>query len=113
MSSRGAGRRGDLPLLKMKIMEPSVYILTNTNRTVLYTGVTSDVWKRVLEHRNGTGSQFTRRYRLHRLVFVERHSSMLVAIAREKQIKSWSRARKVALINDVNPAWRDLMPVDD
>ena len=94
-------------------MEPSVYILTNNNKTVLYTGVTSDIWKRVLEHRNGVGSQFTRKYRLHRLVLVERHPTMMSAIAREKQIKSWSRQRKVALINEQNPAWRDLMPFDE
>ena len=93
-------------------MEPCVYILTNASRTVLYTGVTSDIRQRVLEHRNGTGSQFTRKYRLKVLLMVERHPTMMSAIAREKQIKSWSRARKEALISETNPGWLDLMPID-
>ena len=97
---------------KINNMKPCVYILTNANRTVLYTGVTSDICKRVLEHRNGVGSQFTRKYRLHQLIMVEDHPTMMSAIAREKQIKSWSRQRKVELIDKVNPTWRDLMPTE-
>jgi putative endonuclease len=93
-------------------MKPCVYILTNANRTVLYTGVTADIKKRVLEHRNGVGSQFTRRYNLQVVVFIEEHPTMMSAITREKQIKSWSRQRKVMLIGELNPSWRDLMPLE-
>ena len=93
-------------------MEPCVYILTNAKKSVLYTGVTSDIRQRVLEHRNGVGSQFTRKYRLHQLIMVEDHPTMMSAIAREKQIKSWSRQRKVELIEKINPTWRDLMPTE-
>ena len=93
-------------------MKPCVYILTNANRTVLYTGVTADIQKRVLEHRNGVGSQFTRRYNLQVVVFIEEHPTMMSAITREKQIKSWSRQRKVMLIGELNPSWRDLIPTD-
>ena len=89
-------------------MKPCVYILTNANRTVLYTGVTADIKKRVLEHRNGVGSQFTRRYNLQVVVFIEEHPTMMSAITREKQIKSWSRKRKTDLIFEKNPHWVDL-----
>ena len=97
---------------KKSVMKPCVYILTNANRTVLYTGVTADIKKRVLEHRNGIGSQFTRRYNLHVVVYVEEYPTMMSAITREKQIKSWSRRRKDMLIGELNPSWRDLMPTD-
>ncbi|MBO5018105.1 MAG: GIY-YIG nuclease family protein [Alistipes sp.] len=95
------------------MIEPCVYILTNAKKTVLYTGVTSNIRQRVLEHRNGIGSEFTRKYRMKVLLMVERHPTMMSAIAREKQIKSWSRARKEALINETNPAWDDLMPIGE
>ena len=106
----GHGPRNDE---KMKsVMKPYVYILTNINKTVLYTGVTADLRKRVLEHRNGVGSQFTRRYNLQTVVYAEEHPTMMSAIAREKQIKSWSRRRKEELIGELNPGWQDLMPID-
>ena len=89
-------------------MKPCVYILTKANRTVLYTGVTADIKMRVLEHRNGVGSQFTRRYNLQVVVFIEEHPTMMSAITREKQIKSWSRKRKTELIFEKNPHWVDL-----
>ena len=94
-------------------MKPCVYILTNESNTVLYTGVTSDIFKRVREHRDGMGAIFTRKYHLRKLVFVEYHPAMLDAICREKQIKSWSRKRKMELIHSINPLWRDLMPCED
>jgi putative endonuclease len=94
-------------------MRPVVYILTNSYNSVLYTGVTSDIDKRIREHRESVGAEFTRRYNLKKLVFVEYHSSMLEAIEREKQIKSWSRARKCDLINRHNPLWHELMPFYD
>ena len=85
-----------------------VYILTNDRRTVLYTGVTNDVRRRLAEHRAGRGSAFTARYNVGRLVYVEPHADVNDAIAREKQIKAGSRAKKVALVEGQNPDWRDL-----
>lgn len=94
-------------------MTPCVYILTNSSNTVLYVGVTSDLEQRVLQHRNGIGSLFTLKYILRKVVFVERHPTMMSAILREKQVKSWNRERKVALISGLNPMWRDLMPYEE
>lgn len=90
-------------------MQPCVYILTNESKTVLYVGVTSDVEQRIAQHRRGEYDAFTYRYGLHKLVFVEYHTTMISAISREKQLKSWSRKRKDELIRSVNPLWCDLM----
>ena len=84
-----------------------VYILASTSHT-LYTGVTNDLMRRVHEHKTGTGSQFTGKYRIRRLVLCEETNNVRVAIAREKQIKGWDRAKKVALIEASNPCWDDL-----
>ena len=85
-----------------------VYILTNDAHTVLYTGVTSNLPRRLQQHRDGQPGSFTHRYRVKRLVYVEYHSSIWHAIQREKQIKGGSRRMKEALINELNPVWRDL-----
>ena len=85
-----------------------VYILTNKSNKVLYTGVTSGLVGRVFEHRNGNGSSFTSKYKVTKLVYYEVADDILVAIAREKQIKSWNRQRKIDLINGSNSEWRDL-----
>ena len=85
-----------------------VYILTNRHHTALYVGVTNDLVRRVHEHRSKIASDFTTRYNVDRLVFFEETSDVQAAIAREKQIKSGSRARKIALVNAFNPDWRDL-----
>ena len=84
-----------------------VYILASRSRT-LYTGVTNDLNRRVWEHRHGTIPGFTKRYRINRLVHFESTSNVSVAIAREKQIKGWSRAKRIALIESANPTWEDL-----
>ena len=84
-----------------------VYIMTNRQHTVLYTGVTSDLVRRVHEHRTKAVPGFTTRYNLDKLVFYELAAQAPGAIAREKQIKAGSRARKIALIEGVNPGWRD------
>ena len=87
-----------------------VYILTNKNNTVLYTGVTSNLNNRVNEHREGKfASSFTNKYKCHKLVFYEGFARIEDAIAREKQIKGGSRAKKIALINGINPQWNDLL----
>ncbi len=87
-----------------------VYILSNPGRTVLYVGVTNELSKRVWEHRHGPAAlhKFTHRYHVTDLVYYEEYGSVAYAIAREKQIKSWSRARKDALIKSVNPEQTDL-----
>ena len=92
---------------KARMKRPAVYIMTNRRDGARYTGVTSDLVQRVWQHREGkTG--FTARYNLKRLIWYEIHEEMLPAITREKQLKAGSRARKVALIEAMNPAWKDL-----
>lgn len=87
----------------------SIYIMTNRKKTTLYVGVTSDLISRVLEHRQKKyPGSFTSRYNLNYLVYFEHFSHIEEAIAREKQIKGGSRAKKEALINSVNTEWRDL-----
>jgi len=91
----------------------AVYILTNSANRVLYTGVTSDLQKRVWEHRLGRYPEsFAAKYKLYRLVYFETTPDIAVAIAREKQIKAGSRAPKIRLIESMNPEWRDLVGDD-
>lgn len=87
-----------------------VYILTNRNNHVLYTGVTSDLVRRLYQHRKGLTPGFASKYRCHKLVWFENTPDIQSAIAREKQIKGGSRARKIALIEAMNPEWEDLYP---
>ena len=82
--------------------------MTNQHNTVLYTGVTNDLVRRVFQHREKTLPGFTSRYNVDKLVFFEETSDVLAAIAREKQIKGGSRRKKIALIEGLNPGWRDL-----
>jgi putative endonuclease len=84
-----------------------VYILSSRSRQ-LYVGVTNDLLRRVEEHRTGEQDGFTAKYKIHRLVYFEKFQYIGNAIAREKQIKGWLRAKKVALIEEGNPAWEDL-----
>ena len=84
-----------------------VYILAGKS-CVLYVGVTGNLGKRIWQHKEKFFRGFVRRYNLDRLVWFERHSTARGAIAREKEIKKWRRAKKVALIESVNPQWRDL-----
>lgn len=85
-----------------------VYILTNVNKAVLYTGVTNDLKRRVYEHKQGRGSVFTRRFKAHILIYYEVFGDPVNAISREKTIKGGSRARKLSLIDGFNPSWDDL-----
>ena len=85
-----------------------VYIMTNRARGVLYIGVTATLPRRVLQHRNGEGSAFCKRYKLTRLVYAEQHDSIQDAIAREKAMKAWKRDWKIELIEQGNPQWLDL-----
>lgn len=85
-----------------------VYIVTNRKHGTLYTGVTADIAQRVAQHREGTGSSFAAEHRAMRLVYAEFHEDIHTAIVREKRIKKWRRAWKVALIEEMNHDWRDL-----
>jgi putative endonuclease len=86
-----------------------IYIITNNNNTTLYIGVTSNLPKRILEHKEKWyQDSFSARYNLCKLLYYEQFQNMVDAIAREKQLKAGSRAKKVKLIDNFNPEWRDL-----
>jgi len=89
---------------------PCVYILASGQRGTLYIGVTSDLIKRVWEHKNDFVEGFTKKYRVHNLVWFEQHASMESAISREKSLKEWRRHWKIKLIEELNVRWRDLYP---
>jgi predicted GIY-YIG superfamily endonuclease len=88
--------------------QPCVYIVASQRNGTLYTGVTSNLPKRAFEHREGQVPGFTKKHGCKLLVWYELHESMIEAITREKQIKAGSRARKLALIEQLNPDWNDL-----
>ena len=88
--------------------QPCVYILASKRNGTLYTGVTSNLIKRIYEHRNDLVEGFTKKYKVHHLVYYEAHDVMESAIQREKQIKKWNRAYKLRMIEARNPEWRDL-----
>lgn len=88
--------------------QPAVYVLASKRNGTLYIGVTSDLRKRVWEHRNDVVDGFTKRYGIHRLVYYELHADMESAIRREKQMKKWNRAWKLELIEKQNTDWQDL-----
>jgi putative endonuclease len=85
-----------------------VYIMTNENNTVLYTGVTNDLPRRVHEHKNKLAKGFSKRYNITKLIFYEACDDIESAILREKQIKGGSREKKVQLVNSMNKEWSDL-----
>ena len=85
-----------------------VYLLTNKRNTVLYTGVTNNLERRIYEHKNKLIEGFTARYNLNKLVYFESTTSIETAIQREKQIKGWLRKRKNELVESINPEWKDL-----
>ena len=85
-----------------------VYIMTNKRNTVLYTGITNDLKRRVYEHKEKLVEGFTKRYKIGKLVYYEVFQDPENAISREKQIKGGSRAKKIGLVNNINPEWKDL-----
>ena len=85
-----------------------VYILTNENNTVLYIGVTNNIQRRVYEHKTGVYEGFTKKYRVHKLVYYENCHDVRDAIRREKQLKNWSREKKNKLVESINPEWKEL-----
>ncbi len=88
-----------------------VYILTNKPNGTLYVGVTSDLGRRMIEHKHGLVKGFTKKYDLKKLVFLEQYGCVYAAIGREKQLKSWHREWKINLIEEQNPKWNDLYEV--
>jgi putative endonuclease len=88
--------------------EYCVYIMTNMHNTVLYTGVTNNLARRVYEHKNGLGSAFVKKYNVHKLIYYEVGDNIQSVLAREKQIKGGSRQKKINLIKSLNPEWKDL-----
>ena len=89
-------------------MSYHVYIMSNPRRTTLYIGVSGDLFKRVYQHKHGLTEGFTKKYLLRDLVYFEETSDVNVAITREKQLKGWRRDRKAALVEAMNPEWKDL-----
>lgn len=85
-----------------------VYIMTNKVNTVLYTGVTNDLYRRVLQHKSGKGGAFTSKYNIIKLLYYDCGEDITAAITREKQIKGGSRQAKIDLVNSINPTWNDL-----
>jgi putative endonuclease len=85
-----------------------VYILTSKRNGTLYAGMTNDLANRVNKHKNGSGSNFVKKYKVHILVYFEKVTGYLKARRREKQLKWWKRKWKLALIEQMNPKWRDL-----
>jgi putative endonuclease len=88
--------------------QPCVYILASQRNGTLYVGVTSDLVKRIWEHKGHFVDGFTKEYGVDQLVWYEQHVSMASAILREKQLKKWNRAWKLRLIEEINPEWKDL-----
>lgn len=87
-----------------------VYILAKERNGVLYIGVTSDLVKRVWQHRNNVVEGFTKKYQVHDLVYYEQYGSVETALNREKRLKEWKRQWKINLIETINPYWNDLFP---
>jgi putative endonuclease len=85
-----------------------VYVMTNAHHTVIYSGMTNHLARRVYEHKNGLGGVFTKKYNVVKLVYYEVTDNVYAALAREKQIKGGSRKKKIDLINSLNPEWKDL-----
>ena len=123
VSLRGAQRRGNLNRIpprsskchstgkEMFTLQYYVYMMTNINKNVLYTGVSNNLVRRVYEHKNHLDKgSFTDRYNATLLVYYESTTDVRATIEREKQIKSWKRARKNELVNALNPQWKDLYP---
>ena len=110
MSLRAPPQRG-VAIQSMTSKTYYVYILASKRNGTLYIGVTNDLKRRIYEHKNNLIKGFTEKYNIHNLVYYEETNDVSVAIKREKQIKSWSRKKKISLIEKENPVWRDIAEV--
>ena len=99
-----------IPKFKVIKMSYYTYITTNKRKTVLYVGVTNNLARRIDEHKSGQIDGFTKRYNVDILIYAEKYDEIETAIAREKQIKSWSRTRKEKLIETANKDWTEILP---
>ena len=90
-----------------------IYFLSSSNNSALYIGVTNDLERRIEEHRSGLIPGFTQKYNCHKLVYYEQYSDVNEAIAREKQLKKWSRSKKNGLVEKTNPEWKELYPKNE
>jgi len=99
-----------LYLQEVQMKNPATYILASKFNGVLYVGVTSNIIRRVWQHKSRGKESFSKRYFVHRLVYYERFATMMEAIRREKQLKHGTRAYKIQLIESINPHWKDLYP---
>ena len=108
MVALGAPRNDRCRLLLMMNRQYYVYSMTNRHNTVLYTGVTNNLKRRVYEHKEGVGGGFTGKYKVNKLVYFASTEDVYAAISREKQIKGGSRRKKMDLVNSMNPEWKDL-----
>ncbi len=109
LSLRAPIYRGEaVPFISKMKDQYYIYIMTNKHNTVLYTGVTNNLIRRIYEHKEKLASGFTKRYNINKLVYYEVFQDVYNAISREKQIKSGSRQKKIDLINRLNPDWKDL-----
>ena len=110
MSLRAPPQRG-VAIQSMTNKKYYVYILSSERNGTLYVGVTNDLKRRIYEHKNNLIKGFTEKYNIHNLVYYEETNDINVAIEREKQIKKWSRKKKISLIEKENPAWHNLSEV--
>lgn len=109
---RHLDRSGEIPLSKAQIMKSSiyfVYIITNQRHTVLYIGITNNLERRIVEHQQGLLKGFTKRYNVDTLLYYEEYGDPLSAIEREKQLKRWSRRKKLDLIKKQNPSLENIL----
>ena len=104
----GVGHRGLFCYKINMSIQPCIYIMTNRPQGSLYIGVTSDLVKRIHQHRSGEVKGFSKRYNLQRLIYFEQFGTMELAITREKKLKNWHRQWKINLIEEHNPDWHDL-----
>lgn len=106
---RSEAKWRDLTKFNKRTMKTySVYMITNWTNEVLYIGVTSDLEKRIYEHKTGQHEGFSKKYNLKKMVYCEDYSDVNEALAREKQLKNWSRKKKDRLVEQMNPEWDDL-----
>ena len=106
---REEGRQGHVFRESVLIMNDYyVYILTNRYNNVMYIGITNNIQRRVYEHKSGAVEGFTKKYSVHKLVYVESCHDVYEAIKREKQLKGWTRKRKNELVVSVNPEWKEI-----
>jgi putative endonuclease len=108
---KGDGEMGSCPFCHSEEAQRLRNLMTNEHQKVMYAGVTSDLKRRLFQHRNKSVKGFTEKYNIHKLVYYEATSDVVSAIAREREIKKWRREKKNRLVKTINPDWKDLSAV--